>query len=126
LAQGLGFVRDGRIVAGVTYHNVNGYDCHMSAAVEPGFQWSRWSLAVIFQYPFIQLGLNRVTALIDADNVESQRFVKRLGLTLEARLSEACRSGDLLVYRLFRRECRWLSLRDRSEPIQETSRPRHA
>jgi hypothetical protein len=125
LARGLGFVLDGRLVAGVTYCNWNGYDVQMSMAVNPGFQWSRRALAAIFGYPFLQLKLNRVTALVESDNVDSQRFVKRLGGTLEAKLAEACHSGDLLVYRMLRSECRWL--RDRNDqPVFRSETARYA
>lgn len=118
LAQAIGFVEGNSLVAGVTYQNFNRYNIEMSVAVVDGFQWSRKSLNCAFSYPFEQLQVNRVTALVECDNSRSQRFVERLGFTLEARLKHACWSGDLLLYRLLRSECRWL--RNRSDGCKST------
>lgn len=107
LAQGLGFVI-GDKRAGAAYHNVNEVNCEIAVAAESGFQWTRAALEALFSYPFRQLELQRVTAMVASDNFESQRFAERLGCTLEARMERACKSGDLLVYRMFRSECKWL------------------
>lgn len=111
LAQGLGFVDDvapHHLRAGVTYHNWNGVDIEAAVAIEDGFQFTRPALRAIFSYPFKQLGAHRMSVRVEQDNVRSMKFVERLGFTLEATLSEACKAGDLYLYRLMHSECRWL------------------
>jgi hypothetical protein len=111
LAQGLGWCDPNpphHIRAGVTYHNWNGYNVDASVAIDDGFQWTRARLRTLFEYPFTQLGARRMSALIEHDNTRSRQFVERLGFTLEATLADACKAGDLLLYRLTFAECRWL------------------
>jgi hypothetical protein len=119
LAQAIGFSRDGlSLVAGVTYHNWNLYNLDVAVAVVPGFEWTRRALRTCFAYPFEQLKATRITAHVPSDNFESQRFVERLGFTLEARLKHACKAGDLLLFRMTLAECKWL--RNRSGKIFKT------
>jgi RimJ/RimL family protein N-acetyltransferase len=66
-----------------------------------------------FYYPFIECGCKRVTGLVAETNTAAREFDERLGFHLEARLKDAAPEGDLLVYAMFRDECRWLGLRDR-------------
>lgn len=111
LAQGLGFVDDHApwaILAGAVFNNWNGFNIEMSLALEDGFQWSRRSLRALFSYPFKQLEARRITVLIENDNRRSVRSAERLGFTHEATLTDACKAGDLLLYRLMHIECRWL------------------
>ena len=78
---------------------------------------SRWMtkelLWYTFYYPFVECGVKRVTGLVEETNQHAQRFDERIGFNLEARLKDAAPDGDLLVYAMFRDECRWLKLRDR-------------
>jgi RimJ/RimL family protein N-acetyltransferase len=111
LAQGLGFVeqhRPWRICGGVVYSNWNGFDIETSIALSERFRLTRPMLRAIFAYPFQQLGASRMTARIECTNERSKTFVQRLGFSLEATLSEACKAGDLLIYRMFRRDCGWI------------------
>ena len=105
---GIGWERRGELVAGVGYANWNGVnvECHIASE---GTHWlTRQYLAVIFDYPFCQLGAKRITVLVGEGNIRSRRFVEHLGFTLEAPLKGAHPSGDLLVYCLWRHDCRFL------------------
>lgn len=105
----IGFVCKNKLVAGVTYSLFNGGNVWMGIASED-FRWiNRATLWAIFHYPFIQLKVKRISALIDASNHRSQRFVERLGLSREATLVDSAPDGDQYVYRLFASECKWLN-----------------
>ena len=100
-----------RTIAGVVYEDWNGPNvvCHIAAE---GANWlNREYLWTIFDYPYNKLGVTRITAPVGEGNAASRRFVERLGFELEARLCGAHRSGDLLIYRLGKPECRWLGIR---------------
>lgn len=109
-ATGIGWLKNGRIVAGVCYTDYNGVNVSMHVAAE-GKNWLRREyLWACFDYPFNQLKVNRITGLVGEGNTQARKFDEHIGFTLETTLAGAHPTGDLLVYRMFRSECRWLSL----------------
>lgn len=98
-----------RMVAGVAYADWNGVNvvCHIASE---GPHWlNREFLWTIFDYPFNQLKVKRITVTVGEGNKSSLRFVAHLGFTLEANLRDAHPTGDLLVWRMFREGCKWIS-----------------
>jgi RimJ/RimL family protein N-acetyltransferase len=107
----IGLERDGEIVAGVVYENFSGrnVECHIAAV---GKHWmTREFLWFIFFYPFEQVNAGRITVVVDDSNEQSMRFVENLGFEVEAKLEDAGRSGDLLIYRMFKKNCRFLRMK---------------
>lgn len=102
----IGLERDGKITAGVVYSDYNGSNITAGIAVAgrltPEFLW------FMFYYPFMQAGAKRITACVETNNLRSQRFVEKLGFELEFSMKRAGRFGDLLIYRMFREDCRYL------------------
>ncbi len=98
---------DGRLVAGVIYEDWNGANvsCHIRGI---GNWASKTFLWAIFDYPFNQLGVRRLTGLSDSANIRANEFIKRLGFSLECSLAGATPGGDLNIYRMTREECRYL------------------
>ena len=110
-AQALGWHDGKRIVAGVAYTDYNGVNLCMHVVAAPGRRWlTREFLWRCFHYPFVQLGVARVTGLVGSGNMQGRRFDEHLGFTLETTLRGAHPTGDLLVYVLWRKDCRWLTL----------------
>lgn len=107
----IGLESDGKIVAGVVYSDFNGKSIIAGIAGEgrhfltPEFLW------FMFYYPFKQAGAERITACVETDNLQSQRFVEKLGFELEFTMKRAGKFGDLLIYRMFRENCRYLEKR---------------
>lgn len=108
-ATGIGWERRGEIVAGVAYADFNGPNVNAHIAVD-GLM-SREYLWTIFDYPFRQLKVSRITCLIGEGNHKSVNLCQRMGFSQEARLRGAHPSGDLLIYRMFANECKWLGLK---------------
>ena len=109
-ATGLGWARNGALVAGIAYSDFNGVNCQMHVAALPGARWlTREFLWSAFDYPFRQLKLRRVTGLVGEGNAAARRFDEHLGFELETTLRLAHPSGDLLVYVMWREKCRWLN-----------------
>lgn len=99
------------LIAGVLYEEYNGVNCLMHVAATPGSHWlTREFLWAVFHYPFLQLNCRRVTGPVPASNSLARRFDEHLGFTLEATLKDAHPTGDLLLYVMHKRDCRWLEL----------------
>jgi RimJ/RimL family protein N-acetyltransferase len=110
-AQGIGWLKDGEIVAGVAYAEFNGPNVVCHIASDGSRRWlTREYLWTIFDYPFNQMGADRITVCVGQKNADSNRFVKHLGFELECTLEGAHPTGDLLVYRMFRHQCRFLQV----------------
>ncbi len=103
----IGLADDDKLVAGVVYSDWNGRQITAGIAVD-GKSLTREFLWFMFFYPFKQLGVERITACVEQGNYPSQQFVTRLGFELESVMQRAGRTGDLLVYRMFRENCRYL------------------
>lgn len=109
--EAIGVVRGDDLVGGMLYTNWipcrGGGDVRMWAAGEPGWL-SRRVIAVMFGYPFVQLGCHRMTLLIDRTNKVSRSISEKLGFRLEGVVREGLGPGeDMMIYGLLRRELRW-------------------
>lgn len=108
----IGLEDDGELIAGVLFDYYNGASINMHVAAIPGRRWlTREYLRFCFWYPFEQLGCKRITGLVPASNKDAQRFDEHLGFELEATLKDAAPDGDVLVYRMFRDQCKWLQIK---------------
>lgn len=97
------------LIAGVLYQNFNGVNISAHIAAEPGATWlNRAFLWTIFDYPFRQLGVKRITGLVPDANSAAKAFDEHLGFVEEARIDGALPSGDLIIYRMREQDCRWL------------------
>lgn len=109
----VGAEKDGELVAGVLYAEYNGVHCFVTIAAAGGSWLTPRLLWYIFRYPFIELKCRRLTALVNDDNSRSEAFVKDLGFSLESKLEGASPTGDILVFRMMKDDCRWLNLEKR-------------
>lgn len=108
----IGLEENGELIAGVLFDYYNGASINMHVAAKPGRRWlTREFLHFCFWYPFEQLKVRRITGLVPASNRDARKFDEHLGFELEATLKDAAPDGDVLVYRLFRDQCRWLNLK---------------
>lgn len=105
----IGVVNHGRIVAGVTFTQWTGPNIFTSVAVDDRRAVSRRFLFLCFWYPFEQLQCRRITGLVNSDNSACLQSIEHLGFVREATLADAAPNGDLVVFRMFKEECSWLS-----------------
>jgi len=107
----IGLESNDKLVAGVVYSDFNGSNIFAGIAgdgkrwLTPDFLW------FMFFYPFEQLKVKRVSACVERTNSVSQQFLEKLGFELECILKHAGKTGDLLVYRMFKENCRYLERR---------------
>lgn len=100
----LGWERDNRLVAGIVYHDSNGAHCMANIAIDGGV-FPPGLVKAGLTYAFGQLKLRRLTFIIQAGNIRSQKLCAGLGAIPEATLRDADISGDLLIYALFPANC---------------------
>lgn len=113
LGATFGYVRNGELQAGILYDNYNGANIHVAVAAVPGGKWmTKEFLRVAFDYPFRQLNVRRITALIAESNAPSIRFTEHMGFTREATLVDAHPTGNLLIYAMRKEDCRWLNIKE--------------
>lgn len=107
--KGIGLERDGKMVAGVLYEGYTHHNIWMHVAAEPGSHWlTRDFLRAVFAYPFVQLGVDRISGYVDASNTAARRFDEHLGFQEEAVLKGAARDGgDVILYVLWKKDCRY-------------------
>ena len=105
----IGWVKDGRITAGVWYEDYNQVSVTTHIAVEEPL--TRRYLHTIFHYPFEQLGVQNIIAPVISDNELSIDFVKKLGFEEKARLLDVFPSGDLLFFVMTKDKCKYIGER---------------
>ncbi len=118
LSQGIGWLKNGCIVAGVVYNEYNRVNINMHVA-SVGRNWlCREFLWAAFDYPFNQCGVSRITAFVEDDNKAALKFDEHLGFKYEARMVGAYehdgKVGDILILRMLRTDCKWLNMRPKA------------
>lgn len=68
-------------------------------------------LHTIFDYPFVQLGVDKIIAPVISSNDKSVEFVKKLGFEEQARLLDVFPTGDLLFFVMSKDKCKFLGER---------------
>jgi len=68
-------------------------------------------LNTIFDYPFVQLGVDKIIAPVISSNDKSVEFVKKLGFEEQARLLDVFPTGDLLFFVMSKDKCKFLGER---------------
>jgi RimJ/RimL family protein N-acetyltransferase len=110
LSVGIGWQRDGEIVCGAAFTDYNGININMHIAKLDGETFPPTFIAAIFDYPFNQVGVRRMTGLIPESNAASIAFAERVGGVREGVLRDGARDGNLVIYGLLRSEAdRWLT-----------------
>ena len=114
-AQAMGVVDDqNNLRAGIIYDKLSlgkdvGGTMELSVAADSPLWPTREVLRFAFGYPFLQLGCHRIFATTTPDNDQANRILLHLGFVFEGRLTEGYPDRqDANVYRMLRRECRWI------------------
>ncbi len=108
-ARAIGVKRHGKLCAVIVYDCFGPVDCNMHVASDGSRTWlTRRVLVEVFSYPFVQLNLRRVTALIPMKKTHAIRFNEHLGFKLEGLCPEAMPDDDIQIRGMLRRECRFI------------------
>lgn len=102
----IGYERQGALYGGVVFTQYSVANIVIACALEAPL--TRRFLRGIFYYPFHQLGVRRVTALVDSKNAKSRQLVEHAGFVQEGVMREAAPDDDVVIYGLTKKACRWL------------------
>lgn len=109
-ARAIGIEDDRRNLRGVVvYDSIGPADCSMHVASDGSARWlTREFLFHVFAYPFIQLGLRRVTAMVPSKNTRAIRFDEKLGFVREGYHPHGMPDDDLVSLGMLREHCRYI------------------
>jgi len=106
-----------RIAAVVVYHGRRASTVEMSVAADTPRWAAKGAVAELLAWPFTILGAVRITALIEAGNARSRRFVEGLGFTVEGVARDGFGEGkDAVMHGFTRRD--WLASRWHSRWVE--------
>ena len=127
----IGWLSEGQLVCGILYDSFTGASIAMHSRVTNPRKVSREWLWAIFDYPFNQLGVKRVSGLVSTANLKAQRVNEHLGWKRETTLADYFPDGDGIVYIMRREDCRWLDYakhlnqgdKHETQPLRDASSP---
>jgi len=109
------------LLGGVIYTNYTRRTVQMHMA---GFvpRWATPELMwVIYDFPFNYLKVEKVIATVPSTNERSVAIVFKMGFQHLTSIPEIVVNGDMLVFEMLRKDCRWLKLRERFASLVEES-----
>jgi len=109
LAQCIVCLEDGVPIAGGVCEGFNTYTITAHIWIKEGKKPSKEWFAAIFDYPFNQLGVNKILGHVLSKNEKAIRLDEKFGYTLEAVIKDYSPDGDLLIYSMTRDKCRVLN-----------------
>lgn len=110
-AHAIGIGMDGEILAAMVVSDVdkNNWNCQLSIAADSPKWASPLAIRKLLEYPFVQLGVGRVTALCSSDNTRSISMNARLGFKTEGVMRNGFGDNDVVIMGMLRSEAdRWL------------------
>lgn len=107
-AVALGVTKGKTLAGGIIFYSQRGNDIQCAVACVDVTAWLPRVVATCMRYPFVQLGLDRVTAEIELKNTRSARLAEGLGFVREGvKRRAASDGGHVAVYGLLRKDFRF-------------------
>jgi RimJ/RimL family protein N-acetyltransferase len=98
--------KDGQLIAGVWYESYNKVSIMAHIAIQGRI--NREFLFTIFDYPFVQLGVNKIIGPVNSNNLDALKLDDNFGFEEEARIKDAYPDGDMVLLSLTKDKCRFL------------------
>lgn len=105
----IGWIEDGQVINAVWYEDFNKKSVTSHIVLKKPM--NRQFLAIIFDYPFIQLGVDKIIGPVKSNNQKAINLDLKLGFKEEARLLDAFPDADLVFLVMNKEECRFLGER---------------
>jgi hypothetical protein len=107
LTMCIGLEKDGNMVCVTGYNHFNGKSCHghyyhKGGYVPPSYIW------YVHYYPFVQNSLDILIGIVSSANKAIIKLMLRLGYIFNGLIKGACPEGDLMIYTLNKKDCRFL------------------
>jgi RimJ/RimL family protein N-acetyltransferase len=91
----------------VVVESITATNAFVHVAFEGKYSLRRVLIRAFFDYVFNQLGLERITGYVDADNEAALRFDTHLGFEHEHTIKSG-NGGDVMMLVMWRDKCRWI------------------
>lgn len=105
----IGRVEQGDIKWAVIYdHYEEGGSIQMHVAISDPKSISRRAIFAVFEYPFCQLGVKKVLAVVNSTNHAALTLDLRLGFEVECVIKDAYSMGDMYILSMTPEQCRWI------------------
>lgn len=103
----IGFERHGELVcvAGYNYYHGNSICVHFYSQ---GGYVSKQYLVVVHAYPFLQLGVSFMVAMISTANKKALNLARKLGYEPKTIVPGVFNDGDLMIATLKKTDCRYI------------------
>lgn len=108
-ARAIGWGTGWHIAAVAVFFRFMPYECEVAFAVDARRWFDRAFARAAFAYPFVQLGLERITCDVSSADRNARSLARMLGFQPEGRKRRLEPAHDRLIYGLLRTECRWLA-----------------
>lgn len=110
VSEGVGWGTQRELFCGIAYTGWNGPNVWFHVAIVRGARMTPTFWAAAMDYPFNQLGVKRISGLIDERNADSRAFATHMGARVEGVLQDATDSGNLILYGLLKKDAqKWLT-----------------
>ena len=73
---------------------------------------SRQAFYGVFEYPFYELDVKKVIAIVQSENHKSLSFTARSGFMVDAVIKDAYEMGDMYIFSMTPEQCPWLRGKD--------------
>lgn len=90
------------------FHEYRGNDIQISCAADSRRWLTRGAIQAIFKYPFVQLGVDRLTSCVPYKNAHTRRFIESLGFKVEGIMRRGFHGDDCVIYGMLKEECKWI------------------
>lgn len=104
----IGVEIDGKLIAGVMYDGYTGSSISIHSRIDDSKRLPRKFYWIIFDYPFNQLKVKRLTGIVCVNNLKAQRLNEHIGFKREAVLGDYFPEGDAIVYAMYKDDCKFL------------------
>lgn len=104
----MGFVKDGKLIGGIVFHDFRRPSMEVSLATISKHWCNRRILRTCFSYPFNQMKVKRLTAMVWEGNTKSIKLIEGLGFKKEGYLREGLPLGNAYIYGMLKDECKWI------------------
>lgn len=108
IGTAIGVEDENGLFAGVTYDGYTGANVSMSSRCDNPAKMPRKFYSLIFDYPFNQLKVKRISVIVDTNNVKAQKVNEHLGFQREHIMRDYFPDGDAILYVMRRDDCRFL------------------
>jgi RimJ/RimL family protein N-acetyltransferase len=107
----IGLEKNGEIIACCMYGRFHSKSMHQHVFIKDGERLTRDIIWFVFYYPFIQLGVNVLIAMLSTENKKIIKLCKHVGFKEKCIIENAFNNANMLIMTLIKDDCVCLNYR---------------